>query len=81
MNITSLERYFVSGDEKLFLVSFSKSSRMSFEKITEKAKKRRLTNLDAGYLGSSDEFDHVVVKWCDAYAKKIYKDFELYIKS
>lgn len=40
MNITSLERYFVSGDEKLFLDSFSKSSRMSFEKITEKAKKR-----------------------------------------
>ena len=38
-------------------------------------------NWVTGYLGSSDEFDHAIVKWCEAYSKQIYKDYELYIQS
>jgi uncharacterized protein (DUF2252 family) len=39
-DMTSLERYFIIGDEELFLKSFSEASREEFEKIIRKAKKR-----------------------------------------
>jgi len=40
LSMSSLERYFLIGDEVLFLDSFSKSSRADFEKIINKAKTR-----------------------------------------
>jgi len=38
-DMTSLERYFILGDEELFLERFSNSSREEFEKIINKAQK------------------------------------------
>lgn len=31
-----------------------------------------------GYLGDSDGFDHAVFKWCQAYSKQVYQDYETY---
>ena len=54
-DMTSLERYFILGDEELFLKSFSDSSREEFEKIIKKAKKRTSSQV-VSKMTETDQF-------------------------